>query len=76
MDMRTHGSMGEMEINASLYYWWLAFLRCSKDYWWCCQLREGAMPRSKTDQRLEGLWGHLPIPVFYALVAGSRCQAV
>lgn len=51
MDMRTHGSMGEMEINASLYYWWLAFLRCSKDYWWCCQLRGQCQ-----DPRLISVW--------------------
>ena len=37
MDMPTRRPLAEAEITASLYFWWLAFLRCSKDYWWCCQ---------------------------------------
>ena len=37
MDMTTRRPLAEVEITASLYFWWLAFLRCSKDYWWCCQ---------------------------------------
>ena len=37
MDMPTRRPLAEVEITASLYFWWLAFLRCSRDYWWCCQ---------------------------------------
>jgi len=37
MDMPTRRPLAEVEITASLYFWWLAFLRSSKDYWWCCQ---------------------------------------
>ncbi len=37
MDMSTRRPLGEADISASLYFWWLAFLRCSRDYWWCCQ---------------------------------------
>lgn len=37
MDMPTRRPLAHAEITASLYFWWLAFLRCSRDYWWCCQ---------------------------------------
>jgi len=37
MDMPTRKPLAQTAITASLYFWWLAFLRCSKDYWWCCQ---------------------------------------
>jgi hypothetical protein len=35
----------------SPYYWWWAFLRLSKDYWWVCR-RRGAVG----DQRLKGMY--------------------
>jgi hypothetical protein len=35
----------------SPYYWWWAFLRLSKDYWWVCQ-RHGAVG----DSRLNGMY--------------------
>ena len=35
----------------SPYYWWWAFLRLSKDYWWVCQ-RKGAVG----DSRLKGMY--------------------
>ena len=35
----------------SPYYWWWAFLRLSKDYWWVCH-RRGAVG----DQRLKGMY--------------------
>ena len=35
----------------SPYYWWWAFLRLSKDYWWVCQ-RHGAVG----DSRLKGMY--------------------
>jgi hypothetical protein len=35
----------------SPYYWWWAFLRLSKDYWWVCQ-RRGAVG----DLRLKGMY--------------------
>jgi hypothetical protein len=25
-------------ISSSLHFWWVAFLRCSKDYWWIRKL--------------------------------------
>ena len=38
-------------FNTSLYFWWLAMLRCSKDYWWIC--RQGGRCE---DARLVRIW--------------------
>ena len=51
MDMPTRRPLAEVEITASLYFWWLAFLRCSKDYWWCCQQNGECQ-----DSRLVKVW--------------------
>jgi hypothetical protein len=51
MDMRTRRPLAEAEITASLYFWWLAFLRCSKDYWWICQQNGDCL-----DPRLVKVW--------------------
>ena len=39
------------DAQRSPYYWWWAFLRLSKDYWWVCQ-RRGAVG----DLRLKGMY--------------------
>jgi hypothetical protein len=48
-------------ISSSLHFWWVAFLRCSKDYWWVCQqegetkdLRLKATYESFGDLHLQG----------------------
>ena len=51
MDMPTRRPLAHAEITASLYFWWLAFLRCSRDYWWCCQQRGQCQ-----DDRLVRVW--------------------
>jgi hypothetical protein len=37
MDTPIHAVQATSALSSSLYFWWLAYLRCSKDYWWCCQ---------------------------------------
>jgi hypothetical protein len=37
MDTPIHAVQVTSALSSSLYFWWLAYLRCSKDYWWCCQ---------------------------------------
>lgn len=39
MDAPNRALQTSQVLSSSLYFWWLAFLRCSKDYWWCCQQR-------------------------------------
>ena len=51
MDMPTRRPLAHAEITASLYFWWLAFLRCSRDYWRCCQQRGQCQ-----DDRLVRVW--------------------
>ena len=51
MDMPTRMPLAQTAITASLYFWWLAFLRCSKDYWWCCRQRGKCM-----DERMVHVW--------------------
>ena len=51
MDMPTQKPLAQTAITASLYFWWLAFLRCSKDYWWCCQQGGQCM-----DERMVQVW--------------------
>ena len=51
MDMPAQKPLAQTAITASLYFWWLAFLRCSKDYWWCCQQGGQCM-----DPRLVRVW--------------------
>ena len=38
-------------FSTSLYFWWLALLRCSKDYWWIC--KQGG---NCQDARLVRIW--------------------
>ena len=51
MDMPTAKNLASNAINSSLYFWWVAFLRCSKDYWWCCHENGNCM-----DTRLVKVW--------------------
>ena len=51
MDMPIQKPLAQTAITASLYFWWLAFLRCSKDYWWCCQQGGRCM-----DERMVHVW--------------------
>ena len=37
MQPPAHGSPTPEHFSSSLHFWWLAMLRCSKDYWWICQ---------------------------------------
>lgn len=37
MDAPNRALQTSNALSSSPYFWWLAFLRCSKDYWWCCQ---------------------------------------
>lgn len=39
MDMSNRVLSNYQALSASLYFWWIAYLRCSKDYWWICQQR-------------------------------------
>lgn len=51
MDRRTIESLASSSINASLFFWWIAILRCSKDYWWCCEQNGSCL-----DPRLVNVW--------------------
>ena len=51
MDMPTTNNLASSAINSSLYFWWVAFLRCSKDYWWCCHENGNCL-----DPRLVRVW--------------------
>jgi hypothetical protein len=39
------------DICKTLYFWWIAFLRCSPDYWWIC--KENGQCE---DERLHQVW--------------------
>jgi hypothetical protein len=41
------------DICKTLYFWWIAYLRCSSDYWWICK-EEGRCE----DERLHRVWKH------------------
>ena len=41
------------DICKTLYFWWIAFLRCSPDYWWIC--KENGQCE---DERLHQVWKH------------------
>ena len=41
------------DICKTLYFWWIAYLRCSADYWWICQ-ENGRCE----DERLHRVWKH------------------
>lgn len=41
------------DICKSLYFWWIAYLRCSSDYWWICK-ENGRCD----DERLHRVWKH------------------
>ena len=51
MDQPRKAQASTQSVVASLYFWWMAFLRCSKDYWWCCQ-QQGQCQ----DPRLVQVW--------------------
>ncbi len=51
MDMPTANNLASTAIKSSLYFWWWAFLRCSKDYWWCCHENGNCL-----DPRLVRVW--------------------
>ena len=70
MDMPTRRPLAEVEITASLYFWWLAFLRCSKDYWWCCQQGGQCM-----DERLVQVWKDFgDIFKYQCFIHSSQCE--
>ena len=39
MDAPNRALQTSNALSSSQHFWWMAFLRCSKDYWWCCQQR-------------------------------------
>jgi len=41
------------DICKTLYFWWIAYLRCSSDYWWICK-ENGQCD----DERLYRVWKH------------------
>ena len=41
------------DICKTLYFWWIAYLRCSADYWWICK-EDGRCE----DERLHRVWKH------------------
>ena len=41
------------DICKTLYFWWIAYLRCSSDYWWICK-EDGRCD----DERLHRVWKH------------------
>ncbi len=41
------------DICKTLYFWWIAYLRCSSDYWWICK-EHGRCD----DERLHRVWKH------------------
>ena len=51
MDTRTIESLASSAVNSSLFFWWVATLRCSKDYWWCCQQKGDCL-----DPRIVKVW--------------------
>ena len=38
-------------MASSMHFWWIAFLRCSKDFWWICQQNGKCL-----DERLVKVW--------------------
>ena len=51
MDMQNHALQASQLLASSLHFWWIAFLRSSKDYWWICQ-ENGKC----SDDRLVKVW--------------------
>ena len=51
MDMPNHGLITTKVISSTLFFWWIAFLRQSQDYWWICQQHGDCM-----DSRLVRVW--------------------
>ena len=41
------------DICKTLYFWWIAYLRCSADYWWICKEKGRC-----EDERLHEVWKH------------------
>ena len=48
-----HQSDSTPDICKTLYFWWIAYLRCSSDYWWICK-ENGRCD----DERLHRVWKH------------------
>jgi hypothetical protein len=46
-----HQSVSTPDICKTLYFWWIAYLRCSSDYWWICK-ENGRCD----DERLHRVW--------------------
>ena len=51
------------DICKTLYFWWIAFLRCSSDYWWICK-ENGQCD----DERLHRVWKHFGNVYDYATI--------
>jgi len=51
MDMPNHALQTSQLLASSLHFWWIAFLRCSHDYWWICQQNGDCQ-----DERLVKVW--------------------
>jgi hypothetical protein len=51
MDMPNHGLITTKVISSTLFFWWIAFLRKSRDYWWICQQQGECL-----DSRLVSVW--------------------
>ena len=51
MDMPNHALHTSQRLSSSWHFWWIAFLRCSPDYWWICQQNGRCQ-----DERLVKVW--------------------
>ncbi len=51
MDTPNHALHSEDLLASSMHFWWIAFLRCSKDFWWICQQKGECL-----DERLVKVW--------------------
>ena len=51
MDMPNHALQTSQLLASSLHFWWIAFLRSSRDYWWICQENGKCL-----DDRLVKVW--------------------
>lgn len=51
MDVPNHALQTTQLLATSLHFWWIAFLRSSKDFWWICQQKGECL-----DERLVKVW--------------------
>lgn len=51
MDTHNHVLKNADLLATSLHFWWVAFLRSSRDFWWICQEQGKCL-----DQRLVKVW--------------------